>query len=614
MMMIPNILLVPVLLPMAVGLITFLFPRKDRWVRGILAVLTAAAALAAAIWIFVGRDVAFRFPLFALGRVSFDFDLLATPLSSFILIFAAGFALLAAIYSLSYMAGKNRYREYYALYLFALGGTAGVLLADHLLVFLIFWEIVTASLYFLIATGGAESKAGATKTFAMLGGADGCLLLGIGILWFMTRSFAISTLEVPVVSALPATAFVLMMVGAITKAGSMPFHSWIPAASEGAPASVMALLPASLDKLLGIYLLTLIATRIFVLNAGLGLLLMIIGAVTILAAVMVAMVQHDLPRLLAYHAVSQVGYMLLGIGTLNPVGIAGGVFHMLNNSIYKNCLFLTAGAVEKKAGTTDLAALGGLARLMPLTFAGSLVSALAISGVPPFNGFVSKWLVYQGILETGRPASFIFLVAAMFGSALTLASFIKVIYSVFLGTRSEATRKLKGRVGFAMALPIVVLALLSLAFGVAYRFPLTRFIYPAIGVQAALLGVWSSTWATGLIVLGLVVGLILYVLGRYRRSARVVAPFTGGEEFEPRTGRIIGTYFYDTIKELPLLRRIYAGQEKGRLDPFTWIGALGLGITGVLRRVHNGLLSWYLSWSVAGIVILLVLFIFLQMR
>ena len=613
-MMNPNILLVPVLLPMAVGLITFLFPRKDRWVRGILAVLTAGAALAAAIWIFVGKNGEFRFPLFALGRFSLDFALLSTPLSSFILLFAAGFALLAAIYSLSYMAGKNRYREYYALFLFALGGTAGVLLADHLLVFLIFWEIVTASLYFLITTGEAESKAGATKTFAMLGGADGCLLLGIGILWFMTRSFDISTLEVPVVSALPATAFVLMMVGAITKAGSMPFHSWIPAASEGAPASVMALLPASLDKLLGIYLLTLIATRIFVLNAGLGLLLMIIGAVTILAAVMVAMVQHDLPRLLSYHAVSQVGYMLLGIGTLNPVGIAGGVFHMLNNSIYKNCLFLSAGAVEKKTGTTDLAALGGLARLMPLTFAGSLVSALAISGVPPFNGFVSKWLVYQGILETGRAASFIFLVAAMFGSALTLASFIKVIYSVFLGTRSEVTQKVKGGVGFAMTLPIVVLALLSLAFGIAYRFPLTRFIYPAIGVEAVPIGVWDSTWATGLIVLGLVVGLVLYVLGRYRRSARVVTPFTGGEELEPRTGRIIGTYFYDTIRELPLLRRIYAGQEKGRLDPFTWIGALGLGITGVLRRIHNGLLSWYLSWSVAGIVILLVLFIFLQTR
>jgi formate hydrogenlyase subunit 3/multisubunit Na+/H+ antiporter MnhD subunit len=614
MMMNANILLVPVLLPMAVGLFTFVLPRKDLWVRGILALLTAGAALAVAVRIFLGKGVELRIPLFAIGRFSLDFDLMPTPLSSFILLFATGFALLAALYSLSYMRGRNRYREYFALYLFALGGTAGVLLADHLLVFLIFWEIVTASLYFLIATGGVESKAGATKTFAMLGGADGCLLLGIGVLWFMTRSFSISSLEVPVVSALPAVAFVLMMVGAITKAGSMPFHSWVPAASEGAPASVMALLPASLDKLLGIYLLTLLATRIFVLSHGLGLLLMIIGAVTIVAAVMVAMVQHDLPRLLAYHAVSQVGYMLLGIGTMNPVGIAGGVFHMLNNSIYKNCLFLCAGAVEKKTGTTDLAALGGLARVMPLTFGGCLVSALAISGVPPFNGFVSKWLVYQGVLATGSPASFIFLVAAMFGSALTLASFIKVIYAVFLGTRSEVTRGVEGAVGFAMALPVVLLALLSLAFGVVYRFPLARFIYPAIGVQAAPAGVWNSTWATGLIVLGLVLGLVLYLLGRYRRSARVVAPFIGGEELDPATGRVLGTHFYDTIRDLPLLKRIYAGQEKGRLDPYTWIGALGLGITGVLRRIHNGLLSWYLAWSAAGIVILLVLFILIRGR
>jgi hypothetical protein len=111
-----------------------------------------------------------------------------------------------------------------------------------------------------------------------------------------------------------------------------------------------------------------------------------------------------------------------------------------------------------------------------------------------------------------------------------------------------------------------------------------------------------------------VLGLVLYLLGRYRRSARVVAPFIGGEELDPATGRVLGTHFYDTIRDLPLLKRIYAGQEKGRLDPYTWIGALGLGITGVLRRIHNGLLSWYLAWSAAGIVILLVLFILIRGR
>ncbi len=607
-----NILLIPVLLPPAVGLFTFILPRKDRWVRAILALISAVLAFAAAILIYTDRSLELRFPLLEIGRFTLSFDLVPTPLSSFILLFATGFGLLIALYSLGYMSGRNRLREYYAFFLFALGGSGGVLLADHLLLFLIFWEVVSVSLYFLITTGGAQSKAGATKTFAMLGGGDGCLLLGIGLVWCLQRSFTISSLSIPVGGALPVIAFVLMMIGSITKAGSMPFHSWIPAASEAAPAPVMAFLPAALDKLLGIYLLVMLATRLFILTGGLGLLLMIIGAVTILAAVMMAMVQHELPRLLAYHAVSQVGYMLLGIGTLNPLGIAGGLFHMLNNSIYKNCLFLCAGAVKKKTGTNDLAELGGLAAAMPVTFVACLVSALAISGVPPFNGFVSKWLVYQGVLETASKASFIFLVAAMFGSALTLASFIKVIYSVFLGTKSQAAAKVNKDVGFGMALPVIVLALLSLGFGIYYRFPLNTFILPGAGVQATLPGIWSATWATGLIILGLVIGLVIYLLGRYRKSARVVSPFTGGEKLDEKTGRVLGTYFYDTIKMMPVLKSTYKAQERGHLDPYAWIGGLGLGITGLLKRLHNGLLSWYLSWSLLGIVVLLLIFLVLK--
>ena len=120
-----------------------------------------------------------------------------------------------------------------------------------------------------------------------------------------------------------------------------------------------------------------------------SILLLVIGSFTIIAAVLGALVQHNLKKLLSFHAVSQVGYMVLGIGTGLPIGIAGGLFHMLNNAIYKCCLFLAGGAVEKKTGTTELSQLGGLARFMPLTFTAALVASLSISGVPPFNGFRS---------------------------------------------------------------------------------------------------------------------------------------------------------------------------------------------------------------------------------
>lgn len=607
-----NLLFVPVFLPLAVGIVIFIMPRAVRVLPALLSLLTTAAVFTAALLIFLKGSADFHFPLFEIGKFTLSFDLLVTPLSSFILIFVGGFGFLISLYSLFYMMGKARLTEYYGFFLLALAGSSGVLMADHFIIFLIFWEIVTASLYFLITTGDPEAKVGATKTFAMLGGVDGCLLLGIGILWYLSNSFTISGIHIQVEGWLSGLAFILMMVAAITKAGAMPFHSWIPAASEGAPAPVMAFLPAAIDKLLGIYLLVKITTTIFTLTSAMGLVLMIIGAVTVLAAVMVAMVQHDLRRLLSYHAISQVGYMVLGIGTLTPIGIAGGLFHMLNHSIYKSCLFLCGGAVEKKAKTNELAELGGLARVMPVTFTACLIAALAISGVPPLNGFVSKWMVYQGVIKTGTSYSFIFLIAAMFGSALTLASFIKVIYSVFLGPKSDQTLSVKEGVGFGMQFPMIILSLLCLVFGIFYIFPLNAFILPGIGIAAEPLGLWSAVPATGLIVIGLVAGLIIYLLGKYKKSARVVEAFIGGEELDRKTGRINGTHFYDTIKSMPLLKNIYSSQGKGHLDPYPWIGKLGLSFTGFLKWVHNGLLSWYLSWSLMGIVILAVIFILFQ--
>jgi formate hydrogenlyase subunit 3/multisubunit Na+/H+ antiporter MnhD subunit len=605
-----DLLLVPILVPLGVVILTLLIPKIAKWVREILTVLCTGAVFGVVLTVFLRENPELHIPLIEIGNFNLNLDLVVGPLSGFILLFAGGFALLIALFSLSYRARRDRNREYYAFLLFALTGSCGVLMSDHILFFLIFWEIVTASLYFLINTGGAESRAGATKTFAMLGAGDGAMLLGIGLLWYLSRTFVISELQIPINGALPVLAFLLLMLGAITKAGAMPLHSWIPAASNGAPAPVMAFLPAAVDKLLGIYLLFRIATGIFVMSESLGLVLMIIGAVTILAAVMVAMVQHDLRRLLSYHAISQVGYMLLGIGTMSPIGIAGGLFHMLNHSIYKSCLFLCSGSVEHRAGSTDLGELGGLAKVMPVTFASCLVAALAISGIPPFNGFVSKWMVYQGVIDTGNRAYFIFLIAAMFGSALTLASFIKVIYTVFLGERSERTRAVKGESSLGMQVPLIVLSLLCLIFGIFYGLPLRNFIDPSLGMTAAPLGIWQSGTAMLLVAIGLVMGLAIYWFGNLRKSVRRDSGFIGGETTDSVT-RLIGTHFYDTVKNLPLLKGIYAAQERGRLDPYNWMGGLGLAFTGLLRKMHNGLLSWYLSWSLMGIVVLIFLALFL---
>ena len=212
----------------------------------------------------------------------------------------------------------------------------------------------------MITTGGKNSNFAGTKSFAMIGASDGALLLGITLLWMVSGTFAISEINVATGTIISVAAFLLLMVAAITKAGAMPLHTWIPTSGEYAPVSVMALLPAAIDKLLGIYLLVVIVRKLFEISVSLRLVMAIIGAATIIVAVMIAMVQHNLKKLLSYHAISQVGYMVLGIATGTTVGLVGGVFHMINHAIYKCCLFLCGGAVEKNAGTTELEELGGL--------------------------------------------------------------------------------------------------------------------------------------------------------------------------------------------------------------------------------------------------------------
>ncbi|TFG50925.1 MAG: hypothetical protein E4H40_00170 [Candidatus Brocadiia bacterium] len=471
---------------------------------------------------------------------------------------------------------------------------------------------MTASLYLMIITGGKISNFAGTKSFAMIGASDGALLLGIAILWGLTGKFNIADISSPTNSPLEITAFLLLTTAAITKAGAMPLHSWMPTCGQFAPVSVMALLPAAVDKLLGIYLLVVIVRDLFVItSAGLSLVLAVIGAATIVIAVMIAMVQHNLKKLLSYHAISQVGYMVLGIATGTAVGLAGGVFHMLNHSIYKCCLFLCGGAVEQSSGTAELEELGGLGKKMPITFTCCLIAALSISGIPPFNGFASKWMVYQGVIQMDNSGAKdtvsllwpVWLLSAMFGSALTLASFVKIIHSVFLGRSREKLSKVKDS-SVIQLIPMVVLAVMCIIFGVFYLAILRSLIFPALDTEPAL-STWQSGLATLLLIAGAIVGFGIWLIGKKVAKVRKVSTWYCGETVDNELMVVPGTHFYKTISEMNGLRQLYISQEKGWFDAYDQSGKLGLSATGMLRWLHNGVLPVYLTWVTVGLVIIL---------
>jgi len=544
-------------------------------------------------------------------------------LNGFVALAIGLFSVLTIIYSLGFMRNRQRLFEYYAYIILTAIVSILAVLSNNLILLLVFWGFLGLTLYLLINMGDDQAFLAAKKTFIIVGGSDAAMLLGVCIIYFLTGTFQMDKIKISLslpttYYLLPTLAYLCIAIACFAKAGAMPMHSWIPDCAQNAPLPVVAYLPASLDKLLGIYLLARISLDLFMMNEAMNIFLMLIGAFTIIAAVMMALIQHNMKRLLGYHAVSQVGYMVLGIGTGNPIGIAGGIFHMLNNSLYKQALFLVCGNVEHKVGTTDLDKLGGLSKAMPLTYFCALIASLSISGVPPFNGFVSKWMVYQGLiakLQTPnsklQTISMLCLAAAMFGSGLTLASFMKLIHSTFLGQRTTNHEPRTTEVSWQMWLPCVILAIICVVFGVfAYQIPLKYFILPTVA-GAAFSGTWYAGLSTLLIIMGLVLGIIIFKLKELRPAIREDNAYVGAEIMDLTVSPVSGTEFYNTIRELGILRAIYKKAEAGLFDIYEQGKKITFYLSGIFQYLHNGILSTYLVWILLG---MLGLFYFLIFR
>jgi multicomponent Na+:H+ antiporter subunit D len=220
------------------------------------------------------------------------------------------------------------------------------------------------------------------------------------------------------------------------------------------------MLSGLLIKTLGVYALVRIVFNILDPTRILPVFLFL-GALSMLVGVFLAIGQWDFKRLLAYHSISQVGYIMLGIGLGTPLGILGGLFHLLNHSIFKSLLFLNSGAVVYATGTRDLQKLGGLREKMPVTSNTSLIASMSIAGIPPFNGFWSKLIIIIACIQAGHP---IYALAAVVASIMTLASFMKVQKYAFFGALKERWKGIK-EVPFTMAFSMVILALLCIATG-----------------------------------------------------------------------------------------------------------------------------------------------------
>jgi len=602
-----NNLPIVIISPAILALLLLVLPAKLRGVKEGIALTGVFANLVGAIYLY-GGNATFEMPW---GGFGIDFSLRLYHFSAFIILAASGFAFLVVLYSTVFMKGREFAKQFYIYLLFTVALVNGAILANNLVVMLFFWEGLLVTLFAMIMTGGRGSFPTAVKSLVLIGVSDLCMMLGIGMTGYLAKTLAIDKIHLPLESW-GIFAFIFLIIGAISKAGSMPFHTWIPDAAVDAPLPFMAFLPAALEKLLGIYFLARICIDLFDFKPGssMSYLLMIIGSITILFAVMMALIQKDFKRLLSYHAISQVGYMILGIGTALPIGIVGALFHMINNAMYKSGLFLTGGAVERQAGTTDLNRLGGLGRKMPVTFTCFIVTAAAISGVPPFNGFFSKELIFDSALESGT----VFYVVAVLGAFFTAASFLKLGHAAFLGKPGKGTSTVR-EAPWPMLVPMIIIAAGCILFGVYNPLPLNNLIQPILGTMLEghnYAGLPENWTLAGISLVVLVLAFLNHLYGSKRTHSGLGAA--------------------DHIHYAPVLSTIYSRAELKYFDPyvvgmrlvngvsklFWWIDRgidwfygsfivwLVQTLSHAIKKAHTGSQAMYVGWTLAGVFIVLV--------
>ena len=334
------------------------------------------------------------------------------------------------LYSVNYMKKYSSRSYFYALILFMLAGMNGILLTGDLFNLYVFLELASVSSYILVSFGvEAEELEAAFKYLVMGAIASALILLGVIIIYLVSGTlniaYAAQFIQEYGMNRALYFAFSLLLMGFSLKAALIPFHAWLPDAHPSAPAPISAMLSGVVIKVLGVYALLRVGFNLFDLGNDpyfLNLLL-VVGGISLIIGVLLALYQWDIKRLFAYHSISQMGYVVMAIGLGTGLGMVAGLFHLFNHAVFKSLLFLNSGALETATGTRSLKKMGGLARKMPVTAVTSMIGSLSISGIPPFNGFWSKLMIIFAAVLAGQP---FYALLAVIGSVLTLASFMKV--------------------------------------------------------------------------------------------------------------------------------------------------------------------------------------------
>ncbi|MEM3399171.1 MAG: NADH-quinone oxidoreductase subunit L [Nitrososphaerota archaeon] len=575
-----------------------------------------------------GKSWVESFPWIPTPRGFIEAGVLVDPLSVLMASIATFIGAWIIVYSVGYMSHEEGLPRYYFFMVFFIGGMTGLVMADNFLQTYIFWEIVGLCSYALIGFYYRKPEAAhaGIKAFITTRIGDVMMLIGIVILFSMFGTFNYSEISHALAHGLregtvglPLLTLILILLfgGAVGKSAQIPLHVWLPDAMEG-PTPVSALIHAATMVKAGIYLtarltLTIIPFEEFP-PATLHqwyLTVAYIGAVTAFFAATMGLVMTDIKRVIAYSTISQLGLMLASLGLASELGWVASTFHILNHSLFKALLFLAAGSVMHAVGTTNIDEMGGLVKVMPITFSTSMVGALALAGIPPFSGFFSKDLIIEAALEAGNLPIYLLIT---FTSILTFIYILRWIYKIFLAPSNHHNHG-GGHGHLHESPPIMTIPLIVLAVGATISGIVSEIIHgfpDYLGMHMH----HTTSLPTLLTSAGIIISGALTVYVVY--FSKIIPPeyFRAGG-FGYTLHKILSNRYYidalyykivdGFIWFSSILRRSI---EDGGIDRFNYLVADGVkSAVNILRNIQTGSSNINIGGLLLGVAVLIIIFL-----
>jgi multicomponent Na+:H+ antiporter subunit D len=483
-----------VVIPLIAAFILPLFGKKGKDAATILANMITILLLGLAVYVVATEKTG----MYQVGKwsIPLGINLVLDGLSALLLLAIGVVSAAAMFYSARYMERYTAKSKYLSLFLLMVAGMNGVVLSGDIFNIFVFLEIASLASYALVGFGCEHEELEAAFKYMVLGSIGSVFILfGIALVYGNTGTLNLAYISQAIqtagINAGLSFALALFIVGFGLKTALVPFHAWLPDAHSSAPAPISAMLSGIIIKTLGVYALVRIVFNVFGVSEQIGWLIVVLGLLSMVAGAFLAIGQWDIKRLMAYSSISQIGYVILGIGlgatliaqekiALASLALLGGLFHLANHAVYKSLLFLTSGSIEMATGTRDLRQMGGLAERLPYTRATCTLASASIVGIPPFSGFWSKLILIIAAIQAQ-----LYWIAAIivFVSLCTLIMYLKVQRYAFLGELPENLRQVKENKG-SMLFAMAFLACLCVLMGLLVLVPGLRanVLQPAVNV------------------------------------------------------------------------------------------------------------------------------------